>query len=62
MTTKLEQQYKAALKLALDIGYETLKSGKTAIEAVENAVIALEDSPLFNIGNRTIHTNAICKG
>ena len=56
MTTKLEQQYKAALKLALDIGYETLKSGKTAIEAVENAVIALEDSPLFNAGKGSVFT------
>ena len=50
MTQELEIQYKQALKTALDKGYQVLEQGKTAVEAVEQAVIALEDSHLFNAG------------
>jgi len=50
MTPQLEIEYKQALKEALDKGYQVLEQGKTAVEAVEQAVIALEDSHLFNVG------------
>ncbi|WP_323789234.1 isoaspartyl peptidase/L-asparaginase [Psychroserpens sp.] len=56
MTTELEAQYRADLKLALDQGYARLNSGGTAIEAVEVAVQVLEDSPLFNAGKGSVFT------
>ncbi|GAA4241654.1 isoaspartyl peptidase/L-asparaginase [Winogradskyella damuponensis] len=56
MTPKLEAQYKAALQLALDEGYNVLEAGKTAVEAVEVAVKLLEDSHLFNAGKGSVFT------
>jgi len=56
MTSELEANYKTALKLALDVGYAILKSGSSAIEAVETAVVALENSPLFNAGKGSVFT------
>ena len=56
MTPKLEAQYKAALQLALDAGYNVLEAGKTAVEAVEVAVKLLEDSHLFNAGKGSVFT------
>jgi beta-aspartyl-peptidase (threonine type) len=56
MTTELENQYKAALKEALDAGYSVLESGGTSVEAVEKAVIVLEDSHLFNAGKGAVFT------
>jgi len=56
MTPALETQYKEALKLALDEGYAILKHGGTAVDAVEKAVIVLEDSPLFNAGKGSVFT------
>lgn len=56
MTPELESKYKIALKLALDSGYSILEKGGTATEAVEKAVIVLEDSPLFNAGKGSVFT------
>lgn len=56
MTTELEAAYKSALKLALDKSYSILEQGGTAVDAVEKAVIMLEDSPLFNAGKGSVFT------
>jgi beta-aspartyl-peptidase (threonine type) len=56
MTSELEAAYKAALKLALDAGYSILEKGGTSVEAVEKAVIVLEDSYLFNAGKGAVFT------
>ncbi len=56
MTPEKESTYKKALKLALDKGYRVLESGGTAIDAVEQAVIELEDSSLFNAGKGSVFT------
>jgi len=56
MTPQLEIEYKQALKEALDKGYQVLEKGKTAVEAVEQAVIVLEDSHLFNAGKGSVFT------
>ena len=56
MTPDLESQYKKALQLALDEGFLVLEQGGTAIDAVEKAVIVLEDSPLFNAGKGSVFT------
>lgn len=56
MTLELETEYKTALKKARDKGYEILKQGGSALDAVEVAVILLEDSPLFNAGKGAVFT------
>jgi beta-aspartyl-peptidase (threonine type) len=56
MTPELESQYKLALKIALDEGFEVLKNGGTAIEAVEGSVKLLENSHLFNAGKGSVFT------
>lgn len=56
MTPEKEIAYKKALEFALDLGYDILKGGGSAIDAVEKAVVALEDSPLFNAGKGSVFT------
>lgn len=56
MTADLEAQYKSVLKAALDTGYAILENGGTSIDAVEKAVIILEDSHLFNAGKGAVFT------
>jgi len=56
MTPEKEEAYKAALKYALNQGYEILEHGGKAIDAVEEAVRALEDSHLFNAGKGSVFT------
>ena len=56
MTLELESRYKQALKIALEKGYAVLDKGGTAIDAVEEAVKLLEDSPLFNAGKGSVFT------
>ncbi|WP_417212702.1 isoaspartyl peptidase/L-asparaginase family protein [Bizionia sp.] len=56
MTPELESKYKQALKAALDAGYTILETGGTAVNAVEEAVMVLENSPLFNAGKGSVFT------
>ncbi len=56
MTHELEAQYKKALKVAREAGFEVLKNGGTSINAVEVSVKLLEDSPLFNAGKGSVFT------
>ena len=56
MTPELESRYKKALKIALEKGYAVLEKGGTAVDAVEEAVKLLEDSPLFNAGKGSVFT------
>ncbi len=56
MTPEKEKEYKATLQNALEIGYTLLEQGASAVEAVEKAVIALEDSHLFNAGKGSVFT------
>ncbi len=42
--------------MALDLGYEALENGKSAVDAVEIAVKTMEDSPLFNAGKGSVFT------
>lgn len=57
MSPELEQQYRDKLKEALTKSYEKIKAGKTSLEAVEAAIIVMEDSPLFNAGKGAVFTN-----
>lgn len=58
MTPEKEKEYKAALELSLNQGYEILRNGGRAVDAVEEAVKQLEDSHLFNAGRGSVFTNA----
>lgn len=57
MTPQLEQAYQAALEEALRTGYAVLKSGGTSIDAVQAAIVVMEDSPLFNAGKGAVFTH-----
>ena len=54
MTSTREQAYRGALELALVRGQQVLSKGGAALDAVEIAVRALEDSPLFNAGRGSV--------
>lgn len=56
MTPEKEVEYKKALQFALDQGYAVLEKGGCSLDAVEKAVIALEDSHLFNAGMGSVFT------
>jgi L-asparaginase / beta-aspartyl-peptidase len=52
-----QKKYEAELNKALQIGYDTLSKGATALDAVEVVVRYLEDCPLFNAGKGAVFTN-----
>lgn len=56
LTPEKEAAYLAALNHALDAGYSVLESGGTSLDAVEKAIISLENSPLFNAGKGSVFT------
>ncbi|MER5139646.1 isoaspartyl peptidase/L-asparaginase family protein [Providencia stuartii] len=47
---QLQKEHELKLKEALQAGYEILSKGGDSIEAVQAAVIIMEDSPLYNAG------------
>ena len=57
MSVEKEAAYRAALTLALQTGYKTLKAGKTSLDAVEATIHVMEDSPLFNAGKGAVFTH-----
>lgn len=58
MTPEKEQQYILGLKEAMDAGHLILQKGGSALDAVETAVMSLENFPLFNAGKGAVFTNA----
>ena len=57
LTLPEEKQYRTALEVALTIGYDFLRDGGAALDAVEAAVRSLEDCPLFNAGRGAVFTH-----
>lgn len=55
-TPAQEAEYKAKLVEALDAGYGVLEEGGAALDAVEAAIVIMEDSPLFNAGKGAVFT------
>jgi beta-aspartyl-peptidase (threonine type) len=45
-----KKEYESGLKEALEAGHKELAMGNSAIDAVESAVLHLENNPLFNCG------------
>lgn len=56
-TPSEEAAYKAKLGEALDEGYAVLERGGSAVDAVQAAILLLEDSPLFNAGKGAVFTH-----
>lgn len=57
MTPEKELAYSNALTDALRAGEAVLKNGGAALDAVEQAIISLENNPLFNAGKGAVFTN-----
>lgn len=54
ITPQQEKDFHAALRECLDAGYAVLQRGGSALDAVEQAVIFLENNPLFNAGRGSV--------
>jgi beta-aspartyl-peptidase (threonine type) len=50
MTAERAAEFHAALRVALDAGRRVLARGGPSLDAVEAAIVSLEDCPLFNAG------------
>lgn len=57
MSAEREAAYRDVLQRALQSGWNVLCDGGAALDAVERAVIVLEDDPLFNAGRGSVFTN-----
>lgn len=57
MTPEKEALYREKLTEALKKGYQVLKKGGSSLDAVTDALVILEDSPLFNAGKGAVFTN-----
>lgn len=57
MTAEKELEYKKGLEQAIRSGEKILASGGPALDAVEAAIIQLENNPLFNAGKGAVFTN-----
>ncbi|MEM6901226.1 MAG: isoaspartyl peptidase/L-asparaginase [Pseudomonadota bacterium] len=58
LTDEQEAAFHAALEEALEAGAEVLRGGGSAVDAVEAAIIPMEDNPLFNAGRGAVFTAA----
>ena len=57
MTGGQESEYRSGLEAALAAGWDILRRGGSALDAVEASVVYLEDSPLFNAGRGSVFTH-----
>jgi beta-aspartyl-peptidase (threonine type) len=57
LTPELEKGYRDGLERALRAGYEILKNNGSSLDAVQAAVIVMEDDPLFNAGRGSVLTH-----
>jgi len=57
MTAEKENDIRDKLTESLCAGHDVLESGGTAIDAVQAAVVVMEDSPLFNAGKGAVFTH-----
>ncbi len=57
MSIGQQNEYKAKLNDALELGDKMLKEGAAAVDVVVKVINILEDSPLFNAGKGAVFTN-----
>ena len=55
-TPEEEAAFEAKLNEALDAGYAVLENGGAALDAVEAAIVLMEDAPMFNAGKGAVFT------
>ena len=55
-TADEEVAFQAKLNEALDAGYAILENGGSSLDAIEAAIVLMEDSPLFNAGKGSVFT------
>ena len=58
MTDEMQGLYTTALQDAMNQGYAVLLKGGSAVDAVEAAIVSLEDCPLYNAGKGSVFNNA----
>ncbi|NCF43926.1 MAG: beta-aspartyl-peptidase [Proteobacteria bacterium] len=58
MSAEVEAEYRRTLTKAVTAGHQVLAGGGNSSDAVIQAVLILEDSPLFNAGRGAVFTNA----
>ena len=56
MTEEEDAAHRAALQRALDAGSKVLAEGGAAMDAIEAAILILEDEPRFNAGKGAVYT------
>jgi len=56
LTPEREAEYRAALTAAIEAGSEVLRSGGSALDAIQAAIELMEDDPLFNAGRGAVFT------
>lgn len=56
LTDQREAAYRSVLTQAVQSGYQQLKKGKSSLDAVQAAIVILENSPLFNAGIGAVYT------
>jgi len=57
MTAELEKEYRNGLQNALETGWNILRKGGNALDAVELTVVELENFSLFNAGHGAVFTH-----
>ena len=55
-TPERERLYHATLEQSLRAGHAILKGGGSALDAVEAAIVIMEDAPVFNAGKGAVFT------
>jgi len=55
-TSEQEAEYRRNLSAAIDVGKAILSSGGSSADAVQAAIVVLEDCPLFNAGKGAVFT------
>lgn len=58
MTPEQEAAFRTGLQEALEAGAEVLRNGGSALDAVQAAVIPMENNPIFNAGKGAVFTAA----
>lgn len=57
LSAKLENEFRDALKQSIETGFDILQQGGSSLDAVQAAVVFMEDSELFNAGKGAVFTH-----